>query len=364
MPKDIEHQGISFCTRWTDVLNYVEYNKASNTKYYFNNKSYQIRLLQANLTIKQVFDFTPKAEDLINEVQFRKGSGFQLLELSRKSEIQAEFEVSRYLFLEYICYKINKTVTEDHSYRSLAVTPAAPGLVMFFKISKVFDRSSLIKISLHESGIYPERSLDFIPVFNRNHNSFKEFVVSVSKLTSYLKETPYETDCFDYDTIGLRDETVCAHRCIKNKTLDYFDKLPFNVFINEDDEDKKTISYNDVVKETQGRVIKEIQDDCYDSVCRRIDCSYSISLTKTSVITGDELIIRHVLQMDPNIIIDSSAKFSLLEFITYMLSVVSTWTGAAIMDLRPMKVGRKLKSKMMTFKRHDERRKKKEVKHT
>lgn len=246
-----------------------------------------------------------------------------------------------------MCYKINQTHAGGSKYMTMSVTPSVPGMILQVKMSKSLGRSEFLKLSIHGTKIYPLRSLVVIPVVNRHYNEvsgipgYHEFTVTQTRMTIVSLPPPYTTNCMKYETIGFEHETACAHDCIWKATKSQMNKIPFSVHVHEGGnytQDDRVVSHEDAAKNPKG--IEKISDNCYNTVCKRHECSYRHALTHTtSQITSgspEDFVIKYTLPSAPSIFISSSAKFSLLEFITYMLSIISTWTGLAVYHLNPV----------------------------
>jgi hypothetical protein len=353
IPKKINPQAISICTRWTDVLDYEEFNRRYKTDYLFEDcvkNASTIRHLQNLVTARDVFDFTPKGNTILKKAWYRKTRDFQLYETDNKTYfVNQEFEVHKYLYLEYVCYNIFQTHdNKSKSYVSLSVTPAGSGMVQQLMFSNALERSTFMKISLHGKKVYPIRSLVVTPVINRHYDAntkkaaYNEFVIDHSRMTSYFLPSPYTTDCIVYRQYegSHEHEAACAHACIRRRTLNQLEKLPFNIHVHENDTetDRKIVSYYDAIDRITREKIQEIQEYCLKEKCRRPDCEFRHAMTRTSSRSGKEFVIKYILPIIPSITIQSNPKFLLLDFITFMFSVISTWTGMAVYHFNPIKV--------------------------
>ena len=81
-------------------------------------------------------------------------------------------------------------------------------------------------------------------------------------------------------------------------------------------------------------------------------CSDALSLTTTTETEGPEFLIQRIVPSDPSFRVTMTPALKLVEFITYLLSAVSTWTGISIMSLNPWKF---LSKKKRKNKIHDQR---------
>jgi hypothetical protein len=151
-------------------------------------------------------------------------------------------------------------------------------------------------------------------------------------------EYPYETNCFNYSKIGMRGETDCAQRCILEATIGREGKLPFSVPITQSNDhiDRRIISYLDVKDKQIGRRVMKVRDDCHLQ-CSRLQCDYRFAMTKVISKDSEFFVIRFMVPTSPWITINSSASYTLLEYITYIFSVIATWTGMSVYHFNPIR---------------------------
>ena len=345
LPVIIVPQALSFCTRWTELLDYAGYNRETGNDFQHNkqNETYN-RYLQETLTIDQISRFTPNVNQVLAKVWFRKKEDYKVYEIEDKNFLRDNFSFNKYIYLQYVCYKFYLKNEENKTYMSLAATPIRSGMIMMFKFSEFMKKSNFIKVCVHGLNTFPHRTLPLMQIINRHYNesrpAYNEFIVEQSRMTTIGLPSPYETNCIDYrKELGFISEAACAHDCIRHKTLEQLEKFPFNIFIQEDDPETKRrmVSYKDATAGNNSQVIEQIQNECYNQACKRLDCYFKYAMTRTTARIGQDFVIRRILPAHASVYIVSSPKFTLLEFITYTLSVTSTFTGISVIHFNPVK---------------------------
>ena len=272
-------------------------------------------------------------------------------------EAYDHFKVTKYLYLEYICYKFTSRKKTDVSYSSLSVTPVSSGLVYELSINTTLESAEMLKVVINSESNHPYQSLQYTSLLRRNYqietktaqyNVFSSFSTS---LTVFNLPPPYETNCLDYRKVGFWSHTHCIQECVRKKVVKRFNKMPFSVIIDTPI-DMKMISYTDVSDAKTSKIILDIEKECSNEICHRKTCYDALSLTKTTETQGLEFLIRRIVPSDPSFRVIMTPALKLVEFLTYLLSAVSTWTGISIMSLNPWNF---LSKKKRKNKIHDQR---------
>ena len=344
VPEIMRSKAVSFCTRWTDVMDYRAYNEMYGSNFFHSlTNTTQIQLLQHKLSVAEILKFTPGVDQVLDKVWFRQKDDYEVYEGEDKSFIRKHFQVSRYIYLEYICYKINRIIREKMESFSLSATPLSAGLIMMFRMNPRFETSYYIKLVLHGSRTYPKRSLPVTLVVNRHYEdpraNYNHFIIDQTILTTNFRSSPYETQCINYRDLGFEHETDCAFECIRRNTLKTFDKLPFSTIILENDKntsDKNILSYKDASKRGNGKIIERIENDCFQKECYRPQCHFHTSIDHIEQKVENRLTIRYILPLKASITINNNPKYPLLEFLTNIMSIISTWTGMSVLHFNPV----------------------------
>jgi hypothetical protein len=337
----ITAKAISVCSRYVDLLDFevIKKEHPGRRDWHPSFEAEWIRKYQHQLNIDEIFKYTPDAKTTLSKVVFRTNDSYENVEAFDR-DIYDHFDVSKYLYLEYICYQFTQKNPMSISYSSLAVTPVSSGQIYELTFNWTLEKAAMLKFAIHETESYPHRSLMVTPVFRRNYNmkdntaqynAFSSFSTSLS-ITNL--PPPYETNCFDYGTIGLHSDSHCTQECVKREVIKKLNKMPFSVFVNESVH-MKMISYQDVSEETISKSIFDIENKCSIGICSKRSCFDLTELTSTFETAYNEFLVRRNVPSDPNFVVNTNPAMKLVELLTYVLSTVSTWTGLSIMTLNP-----------------------------
>ena len=358
IPEIVSGKAISVCSRFVEHLDYerIARDSKSRSSWHYSNQVHWIRKYQHELTIKEIFKYTPEVNTTLSRIIFRENQSYVHKEYSGH-EIYDHFEVRKYLYLEYICYKFASRKTIDISYSSLSVTPVFSGQVYELTFNTTLESAEMLKVVINSMRSHQYRSIQVIPVLRRNYNiktktaQYNVFSSFVTTFDVFNLPPPYETNCFNYKDIGFQIDTHCIQECVKKKVVKRFNKIPFSAIIDKPI-DMKMISYTDISDARTSKILFDIENECSNEICNRPSCHASLAMTTTKEIEGLEFVIRRIIPSGPSFHVRMTPALNLIEFLTYLLSTVSTWTGISIISLNPWKFLSKRKRKN---KIHDQR---------
>jgi hypothetical protein len=360
-PPTVSPQATSFCARNTDILQFDRLNAKTGKNWSYTMDLDTIRKYQEELTVNQFFEFTPPVDEVIQRILYRaKGTYERFVKAGR--EVYDTFTVTKYAYLEYVCYRMWDKTAADMTFRELAVTPTSAGMIYELYLNETMIRSNYIRISLHGRDKYPYRSLKISPVTRRGYNEetktsrYNMYVNQQIRLTVKLLPPPFESNCMDYKKIGIDSDVHCIQDCIRRQTKEKYDMIPFGVIVNGtlqgEEKDMKMISYNNVASEVFGRELLEMAQRCGDVECNRLDCDLRTAMTITTLLYESDVSVigmRFNVPSDPYIWVMTSPALNVVEFLTYIMSCVSTWTGLSIMSTEPLRLVRLSRRKYAEF---------------
>jgi hypothetical protein len=105
------------------------------------------------------------------------------------------------------------------------------------------------------------------------------------------------------------------------------------------------ISFIDIKNSTLVKKLLQIEKTCHLTECKKKSCNMGTAMTHTIAIVAEEFSLKMTVTSRPWIQVMSSPSLNLVEFLTYIMSVVSTWTGLSIMSFLPAKIAKELKNK-------------------
>ena len=343
VPEKLKPMPMTMCIRYTDILDFENLNRYKKTNWQLSLFGEEtIRDYQHKLTIDEIFNFTPKSGSVVSGVRFRNDSTYVVHEVKDSIDY---LNISTYLYLEYVCYEFRPKFDFLLPYRSLSETTVAPGFIYWIAF-KNLDTAALIKFSIHGEEL-PRQSLMFVPVSQRisDGEGQLQFNVITGYLTSLdvkLLEPPYETNCINYTAMGLDDRTGCIQRCVEKKTKDSLGKMPFSTLILNSSH-YKIVSYRDLSNKSISSKVAEIEHNCSSQECSKWACQYTVRFTHLTTTPGTQFKFIEITPIASSMQIEFKEAFAFVEFLTYLLSVIATWTGLSIMSFNPKEVFKSFK---------------------
>ena len=340
-PNFIDPRDSFFCIRYSDILKFHQLNLETGRNWSYSENVSLIRKYQHELTTREIFKYTPNEKEIITNVSF-KSTRSKTIDASGSSVLDHLF-ITKYVFLEYVCYQISLRKQIPLSYDSLAVTPAGSGLIFQFHFNEtVLGSTQVIKIVFSRREFYPYHALRITPVVYREFNSktrsaqYNRFTVHTYTMITYNLPPPYETRCYDYPAHGFANEVHCVQTCLENHTLNHFDKLPFSSFISVPS-NKRITSYIDMQNDSLNSRLEELTNSC-NKMCSYAVCVDGVIVTTTDAKLDDNFTFKYIVPQQPSIKLLLYPKMKFVEFFTHLFSIVSTWTGISVLSLNPVKL--------------------------
>lgn len=368
IPRFIIPQQLTFCTRYTDVIDYALLREETGHNFSYTQNQEEIRRIQADLTVKDIFAYTPKEEEIIQTVRFRNRTPY-VENICYSLDCMEYFRVSKFVYLEYVCYRIlmkskefmdaymrastierrSEKFNEKYgiSYDSIAVTTVSPGVLyeVVFTTSSQLGRSNLLAFTVTNPMRNPYRSLKVAGTHDRGYNPTDNSVALNTFTSSHYKfyvtslPPPYPTRCLVYEKFRLADipnkklkgKTECTEECMKFNLM-RIRKLPFSLMIHEP-VNYKIVSYKDCLDANISKILFETREYC-EAQCSFHSCLWGMSIIKTIAIDSEEFSFKFVLPPHPTYQVDIVPRFNAIEFFTDVSNSLSAWTGLYIMGLK------------------------------
>ena len=346
IPEVIQSRSVSFCMRFTDILNYDLFNKETNRNWSFadskTSKKTQRKYVD-EMTVDEVFKYTPPEGQLVSMLRFRNKSSSHIFEF-RDHRIYECLNIIKYIYMRYICYHVVVVCEDKKQYlREVIAVPTHPGEIYVIEFRSLFYKAHYVKIVLGYRNKFPRRELVTTNYITRSYN-----MTTNSAQNNYLVSNdyeinieslppPFETRCFNYSQIGFENEVDCIHDCIEKMTKKVFGKLPYTIPIRNSTKDKM-ISDNDLYNQTIDRTVRSIQSDCSRRVCSRVSCHHTQVMIVSAARPGERFRWKHIIPNQPSFRIENSPSLPPIEFLIYLLSIMSAWTGCSILSFNPSRV--------------------------
>ena len=347
IPTIINPMALNLCVQMTNIFDYERIRNITGYNWTYNaimSKQQLFTDLLHDLTVEQMFEFTPQENDVVDQVGFTNSSLSSEI-IVKGNDAKKLVKVDKYLYMVYACYRISFIGDKPLSLRHFAFLKSS-GMIRLYKFSESFKRSDVIKFAVGRINEIPFRGLMISPYIFREYNdSLKEakygyFVSHHYSMKTELLEYPFETFCYNYTTIGFKEEMECTESCVIKKTWDRFKKLPFTAPIIVSSK-KKVLSRIDLKDADNNLDFIKIHNDCANKQCSRPSCQDTQYFTVTESFSRPFFRWKHVIPLQTSFVISSRPQLTLIEFITYVLGTISTWTGLSIISMNPIDLATK-----------------------
>ena len=313
----------------------------------------EILAFQSNVTINDIFTFTPDHFASLEDCSFSDGK-FRQIHLN-SSKCYAHFLVTKYYTLQFICYHYTFQGITDHPrktehqaiyfpYYRLSHSLSAPGVMYSLDLNRsLFEPADTMKIVISQ-GSLPFRSRAFSPTVSRhyhpewNNASYDLIKISYSLIKMYRMEPPYDTMCVNEHDL-LMYSGVCNQKCLIGLTTSRLNRIPHSTIIMKPVH-LQHVNVQDLADDDFTDQLSEIENLC-NKLCNYSSCYEVYSQTyvvKEDVTPNDE--IRFVVESPrtPAIIIQYSARITQAEYILYLSSTVGIWFGVSVHRLNPLNI--------------------------
>ena len=349
IPTVIDPMALNLCIKMRFIFDYEGIRKSTGNNWTYDaliSKGQSTDELLHDLTVEQMFKFTPEQNDVVDEVDFTNSSHSSEIEV-KGNDAKKLVKVDKYLYIPYVCYRISLIGDEPLPLRHFTSLLLSSGMIRFYMFSERFKKSHIIKFAVGPVDEIPLRGLMISPYIFREYNdTLKEakygyFVSHHYSMQIESLEYPFETCCYNYTTIGFKEEMQCTESCVTKKFWDRFKKLPFTTTITVSSKNK-VLSTIDLKDNDNNRDFIKIQTDCARKECSRPSCRDTQYYTLTKSFSRPLFRWKHVVPVHTSFIISSIPQLTLIEFITYVLGTISTWTGLSIISMNPIDFATKI----------------------
>ena len=346
IPEVIQPHSISFCMRFTDILNYDQLNKETKRNWSFADAKMSTKAMEKyvdEMTVDEIFKYTPSEGQLLSTLRFRNRSSSHVFEF-HDHRIYECLNITKYIYMRFICYHVVVVCEDDEQYfQELVAVPTYPGQIHVMDFHPLFHKTHYMKVVLGFRDKFPSRELVTTNYITRYYNMTTDsarsnYLVSQDyEMTVESLPPPFETRCINYSLIGFENEVDCMHHCIMKLTKKVIGKLPYTIPIRNSTKDKM-ISDIDLYNKTIDRTVRSIQNDCSRKFCSRVSCHHTQVMVVSTVRSGAVFRWKHVIPSQPSFRIENRPALPLIAFLIYLLSIMSTWTGCSILSFNPFRI--------------------------
>lgn len=315
-----QYPTLTFCMYQTDINNTI-LNKR-NPPHDYN-----------NLTVKQLFQLTPKEEDVISNCSLRDDFHYGLVPQSQNSCLSF-FVVSKAVRGTFVCYSFTPRQLQTYSWTRAATS--------FRQKGQVYDISLSLNIKPHHIILvtsFIASSVNSVPTLSRNFaqkiipSLDNTILISLYQYILNALPNPYNTHC-----IQGHDQDLCNSACL-GKQLLTIDRLPYSSFITNSSLKKKIVNLQDIENATLSDFVRNSNDKCR-SKCSRVPCFQAISFTDSAMShypeSATSLRIVSMVPNKPVFSVSSIPATPPLDFLVYLCNCFGIWFGLSIITLNPL----------------------------
>ena len=352
IPERVVTSTINLCTRFTDVLDFDAINRDLNRSWFYSLNQEHVYEYQDALTIGQIFTYSPDVMEVIDKITYRDGKTFAAI-TAVGADVHKIIAVSKYLNMDHVCYRFIMRKRYKKSYDFFTSSMQAHGLIYEIRTnaSSLIHRSNYVKIviTMPSAASYPFRSIRFGEIIHLDYNEssqesrYNHLTVYKILVDNQMLPAPYESNCFDYRPIGYYSDADCEHHCMSDKTLAAWNKVPFSAVVNVSSE-RQLVSYNNLKDPLVMKQLMNMHADCSGRLCKRHGCNtgQALAVTRKESRCGSALTVRLIVPLQPWIYLNNSPALDLIQYITYVMGIMSTYTGVGVLFFNPAAVTKSL----------------------
>lgn len=342
IPFTLAQHKTALCIRYRDVLNWSNLTKQTSARMTKVDRSFTAKAgLQgvmndeSKLTLKQIFDYTPKAEDIIDSCMFRPDD-FDI-EIHEKDYCTQKFRVNRYFTQEMICYNISEINDKPIRRRAATLSSFYSHRIYEIIFGKMFETANVVHVISYLEGdpiISREFAAINLDLFFQGVKRTNFLLYASSDYYVRSLEPPYETKCQHREWMERFD---CYHECIMKKLSGKYSRAPTWEIFREHPRyyDLKPLSVLELRNKSLRAEVIQVNDWCYNR-CLFTPCFYVFTKTATKVGRRSNAVlgIAYVTPNDPDTEITVVPVMVFIDFFTYICSCFGTWFGLSFMSFK------------------------------
>jgi hypothetical protein len=295
------------------------------------------------LTVKDIFDLTPKPHEIIDGCQWR----FHAFDVSDvpKDQCLKLFNILKYLGGRSICYQFSPRHPEmKYDRKIISSSFAAMGEIYDIWLNKsLTTKAGIVRvISFLTDHQHPE---DYTKVPTSSHR-FRSLIYRYDhnlKIVNDMNFIQIKSDEFIVKRLPYPFDEGCTNDfkkfnvlCIRNCSIEVYKDhglVPSDELILEPIP-RRHFSFKDMDNETLVTKISEGYNQCTKK-CRLWPCqdSYSITSTQMSSVPGERILLSSICSQSPSYILTFIPKMNTFEFIFYLCACFGIWLGVSFYSL-------------------------------
>lgn len=339
MAQHLDRHDIAICIRYNEILDIERLKQETGitiVEMDGNHTFEEAMMNEEKLTIKQIFDYTPSSDDLMEGCMFRPNNWD--INVPNASICGQYFHLSRYFAQERMCYVIRPAQTFDLRRSSVTLSTFYPYVIFAIQFNSKLEMANMVN-AIAFNGSLPHYSREFssppAPLFASNKvKAMNSMSITYNDVQVTLLPPPYDTMCVNVD---LLRKFECNGQCLTKEMVRVLKRVPAWEPMDRP-VDFKPLSLADIRENGTLDVMDKIRDKCWTR-CDFIPCVEQFSKTESSLseVAGVPMAITVTSPRDPDIIINASETMSFIDYFTYITSCFGTWFGLSFLSLNPFR---------------------------
>ena len=291
---------------------------------------------ESTLTIQEIFEYTPKPEDVIKACFYRSSDmTFAVRQLKSCNQL---FNVTKSFTLEFVCYRFQLKREFEQMPMEAAVQSRYKQYTIFdltlndsFKTANYLIPIAFVGRLPYESRRFSESALirSIPPSDSMEYNWINVFS---SDFIKKKLEAPYDTGCIRREN---DDYHICKRDCLVSRFRKKFHKLPFTEFL-EQPYNLKTISTAELEDPAIASQIRQVYQGCKRK-CYFIPCYmiYTKTTFRTILFREFPLAFSAMTPTEADIVTEAKETMSFVEYFSFITGCFGTWFGLSFMSCEP-----------------------------
>lgn len=345
MPEEIHPPAVSICVRYADILDIKQIFKDTNFRIpNFKKFPPDFASLQArmNLTVAQIFNYTPAVEHFFQYCSVREKHGYNLVQLNG-SNCLSLFNTKKFYVQEFVCYMLDPSPlyykNHKYLYKMSAYSINLPNAIyQITPNTTAFTESYVVQTCIHLRNYYPGNSYPHSARYIFHSRARLEY--TYSKVTIERLPYPFATDCRRYrfpdQTLFTSNRLGCHNICVYNYTVHTLRKVPFSSIIPQP-LDMRHVNQLEMTNVTLEQNINQYITSVCDVRCAKLDCKKSEHLTQYhafKTVSSTTFVIKIPDMPFQNI--KFKPAMQTIELVVYIMSCVGAWFGISVLSLNPV----------------------------
>ena len=287
-----------------------------------------------------MFEFTPKAYELMVSCEYRRPGNYRLYQ-DKAEECHHMFNVRKYYRQQFVCYTYEQAALNSTKIALENIAEALNKPRLFFSIaldSVPVAKSMDFFAVVHRSRLLPRGNKFFnvalsriafmVPSIDGNRPTIiknSDFAISYQQIEEIRLPPPYSTACFDYDHDSKFDsKEACYDACVKTAIIKVTNKVPFTT-ISEESYKLRHVSQWDNEAGVYTQKAKGLKHKCHDE-CRRSMCQQKLYVTNNvQAKSNDKFQIQLFIMSKPEISVENLPRMTFSRYMVQFLSCISIW---------------------------------------